>query len=369
MMDRVLRALLWTAAVVAAGGYVYLAGLRLAEPAPIDSVEAGIMEQASRLANGEAAYTEPAPQTPPLPLPVLPVLLWPLVKILDFACWEPRALTLLATFGAAFLVMKIVAVETKSLTIGVASAGMMLAGCAIVTPHPAAASPEPFMILFALAGFHALRYGEGVRGALIAAFLFATACFAQQLGIWLAAGALATLAYDDRRRLITFLVAFVVLFGGGYELLSLQLGPWFNYHAWDAMVSTMQPDLFSLLHYVGTDLLGLLGVLAMMTVLSFALPGAPWRGPGGMWMCMGIAMFVGGALATQSPVSAASAVLPSVATLAVIGPISMKRVTHHLSAWPGSSRLGGQGVVLAALTLQFVALFANVSPTLFALPR
>jgi hypothetical protein len=39
----------------------------------------------------------------------------------------------------------------------------------------------------------------------------------------------------------------------------------------------------------------------------------------------------------------------------------VQRVTQHLSNWPGGSRMGGQAVVLAALALQFVTLFASGS--------
>ena len=45
----------------------------------------------------------------------------------------------------------------------------------------------------------------------------------------------------------------------------------------------------------------------------------------------------------------------------VLGPISMQKITRHLSAWPGSTRLGGEGVVLAGLSLQFFMFFSRLS--------
>jgi len=41
-------------------------------------------------------------------------------------------------------------------------------------------------------------------------------------------------------------------------------------------------------------------------------------------------------------------------------------VTRHLAAWPGSSRMGGQTVVLAALALQFLMLLSSASPALLS---
>jgi len=49
--------------------------------------------------------------------------------------------------------------------------------------------------------------------------------------------------------------------------------------------------------------------------------------------------------------------------LAMLGPMSMQRVTGHLSAWPGSTRLAGRGVVLAALALQMIVFLTCVTPS------
>jgi hypothetical protein len=40
--------------------------------------------------------------------------------------------------------------------------------------------------------------------------------------------------------------------------------------------------------------------------------------------------------------------------------VALQRVTRHLSAWPGSDRWAGEGLVLAALALQFLQLLAAV---------
>jgi hypothetical protein len=82
-------------------------------------------------------------------------------------------------------------------------------------------------------------------------------------------------------------------------------------------------------------------------------------------MCQGLAMLVIAVAATQSTLASPGAMVYSVAGLALIGPISMQRVTQHLATWPGSNRLGGQGIVLTALILQFVALASAVPRTFF----
>jgi uncharacterized membrane-anchored protein len=73
---------------------------------------------------------------------------------------------------------------------------------------------------------------------------------------------------------------------------------------------------------------------------------------------MGAGALAAGLVTTQTAGFGPAAVIPGLIVLALVGPISMYRVMRHLSAWPGSSRMGGQGVLLTALTLQFIMFFA-----------
>jgi len=76
---------------------------------------------------------------------------------------------------------------------------------------------------------------------------------------------------------------------------------------------------------------------------------------------MAPATMVLGLVMTQSADLAAWALMPSVVMLSILGPISIHRVTRHLSALPGANRLGGRGVVLAAVTLQFIVFLSCLS--------
>jgi len=46
--------------------------------------------------------------------------------------------------------------------------------------------------------------------------------------------------------------------------------------------------------------------------------------------------------------------------LSLLGPILLQRVARYLAAWKDPDRPGGEGVVHAAVMLQFAALFAAV---------
>jgi hypothetical protein len=140
----------------------------------------------------------------------------------------------------------------------------------------------------------------------------------------------------------------------------MALGPWFNFHTWDAPLSALRLQPVALLDFLGLQLLGALGVLSFATVLSFALPVPPWRTEAGIWTWLSFAALGAGIGATQSLTGAAGALRPAAVVLAIVGPIAIQRVTQHLSTWPGSSRLGGRGLVLTALALQLLMLLAHL---------
>jgi hypothetical protein len=237
----------------------------------------------------------------------------------------------------------------------------VLAGYGLLVGQPEVARSEIVMMALALGAFFALRTIRGVTGAVACAVLLTVAWMVHAQAVWFVAAAMFYLAYEERPRFITFTASVIVLCGGGYMALSALLGPWFNYNAWDGLVQSMRFNPGELVRYAGDQLLGRLGILTMAVVLSCSLPTAPWLGPGGMWWSMGFATVGAGLIATQSAFAGPQTLVPIVVLLAILGPVSMQKITRHLSAWPGSSRLGGEGVVLAGLSLQFFMFFSKLS--------
>lgn len=360
MVLRSLRVLLWIASAAALAVFVVVAARSLGAPVPLDPLEATLMDHASRLTEAVPLYAAPDALAGRSVMPGFPAAIALLSVLFGPGLWEPRLLGFLGFLGGAVLAALIVRRETNSWTYGVASAGLLLLGYGLVEVAPGTARPEGLTLVAVIGGYLALRSESGIAGAILAGALFAAACFIQLSAAWLVAAAVFHQAHQDRRRLLAFLVTFAVMFGGGFVVLSKLLGPWFNFQASDALVSTVRFDPLRLLHFVGHLLLGQLGVLTLMAVLAFALPVRPWRGQPGLWMCLGLGALALGVVATQSAAATTTGVIFSVVALALVGPMSMQRLTQHLAAWPGSSRLGGQGVVLVALALQFVALFSTV---------
>ena len=361
MLNRSLRYMLWLTSALALAGYLHLTLPALFRAPSADPLDATVIENATRIAKHQPAFLEPAGGGAIPLMPGFPFAVSGLVLLFDPQAWEPRLLSLLATLLAASIVGLVVRFETGSVTLGVAGAGFLMLGQVLGGRSPFASGPEALSLLLVLAGCMLLRYAPAMFGALSAALVFAACCFTHVSGLWFAFAALFHLAVHDRQRLVPFAIALAVLVGGGHVALSHALGPWFNYQAWDLPLRAMRFAPNTLLGYVGTQLLGTLGVLSLGTVLSFALPIPPWRGSVGIWTWMGFAALGAGMISTQSSISAVDALRPAMIALAIIGPISIQRVTHHLSAWPGSSRLGGQGVVLTALALQFLMLLSRLT--------
>ena len=355
MVGRALRFTLWTASVLAVAGYARLAWRALRAGGPPSPLEAAVLEHAVRMASAQPIFRDPGDGSPVALMPLFSFVVSGLVRMFDPHPWEPRLVTALA---AAAIVAVVVQRETRHATLGVASGALLLVGQGFTAGM--ANGPESLSLLLVLAGCLALRYASGIAGGMLAAFPMAAACFTHPAGLWFAIAALFHLAEHDRRRLAVFAASLALLVGFVHAGLSVQLGPWFNFYAWDISLRALQLDPIALVGYLGRQLLGIWGVLALATVLSCAMPVRPWRGAVGIWTWMGLAALGAGIASTQSATGAADALRPAVVALAIVGPISVQRVTQHLATWPGSSQVVGQAVVMAALALQFLALLAHL---------
>lgn len=367
MIARLLRLAAWLASGLAVVGFGLLAARGLNAPQPFDATERTLFELAQRLHTHAPLYAAPANTATASVLPGFPMLAAVLFDTLGPDLVWLRMASLVAIVGLAVLAWSVVREETEHPTLALGSASLLLAGYALLTGQPAAARPEPLMLVLALGGGLAMRVMQGASGGLIGALMLSASCFVHAQGLWLTAAALLYLMREDRGRLVPFTLGIAVFFAGGFVLLSRYLGPWFNYYAFDVPVQSLRFDGPALVRFLGGQVLGSLGVMTIMSVLSFALPTRPWRGAGGLWPCIGLAALAGALLATQNTAPDPQATMILVAALALVGPISTQRVTHHLSTWPDSTRTAGEAIVLVALVLQFVALFTN-APTALLFP-
>lgn len=362
-MIKALRVALFTMSVLAVIGITYVGVLLVVHPQPVDPSEVAVYEQSDRMMRGATGYAEPAPTTETALMPGFPFVISLIGEFLEPDLWEARALALVSLLLVSLLVFWMVRLETQSWTFSVCAMAFVVLGHALLAERPAVARPDTFMMLMVLSGFIVLRLTNGFWGALAGGLIVAGAFFVDIGAIWFVGAATASMMLDEsRRRPLTFLVTSLAVIAGGYVALSQTLGPWFNYQVIDGPARALRLDGVTPLYYLGSHLLGKLALPTAAVVLSFAMPTPPWRGKGGLWTSMAIAAILSGLFATQSSHYGGHLLLPGIVSLSLLAPISMQRVTGHLSAWPGSTRLAGRGVVLTALALQFIVFLSCVSP-------
>lgn len=364
MFAQFFRIAAWLASGLALLDFAMVSMKGLASSVPFDATERGLLDLATRMARHLPLYDGPPDALAPALMPGFPLAAAIPVEFFGSHLLWLRIISLGCVLAVAIIAMAVVHEETENPTVALASGSILLAGYSLFAGNPAAARPEPLMLLLALGGGLALRSMPGAVGGMIGALMLSAAAFTQPQALWLAVATFVYLTREDRGRLMPFTLGMALCFAGGYVGLSHVLGPWFNYYAWDQPLQALRFDGPGLLQFVGSRLLGTLGVLTVMTVMSFALPTRPWRGPGGLWPCVGLAALAAGLLATQRAVPEPQGLAILVAALALVGPISLHRVSQHLSTWPDSTRMAGEATVLVALVLQFVALFSSLPPSL-----
>ena len=361
MLQRILRVFLFAATAFAVAGFSYVALRLMVDPHPIDPVEVQVLAGAERIVDGGALYEGRPATNDRLLMPGYPYAVSLLVREFGPDLWWPRLVAMVCTLLVAGLVLLVVRLETSSWTLATSSVGIAVMGLGVLAGFPGTALPQSVMLLLVTSGFLVLRVSKGWLATIPAALLLTAGFFVEQNAAWFIAAALIATAPEGRARFFTLLGVAAVSIAGGYLALSELLGPWFNFAAFDAPLATLRFSILAPLDFLGDQLLGKLGVPTLAAVLSFAMPVEPFRGKGGLWMWLGFAGLASGLVATQSSASGPESVMPVVVALAVLGPISMQRITRHLSSWPGSSRLGGHGVVLAALSLQFIVFLSTVT--------
>jgi hypothetical protein len=318
-------------------------------------IESATLDHAARLLDGMPLYSESSSAEPAI-MPGLPAASSFFMRQLGTHLWVARGVSLVALLLLACVVGSIVGSECGSLTYALASGSFALLGIGLLGMLPGLARPDAFMLLLVVMGFMALRFTEGLTGAILGGVLLSAGFFVQQQAAWFAAAAYVSLAIESRQRQVAYAITLGVLLGGGYAILSYVLGPWFNFAAWDEPLRALRLSAGSELRFVMGSLLGTLGIFTVTVIFSFALHARPWYGKGGIWLIMGVAAVLAGVTSTTST----QALLPTLVGLSVLGTVSLQKVTRHLAAWSGSERYGGECVVLTALALQFFVLCAAI---------
>jgi len=356
------RAVLLACSAAASGVFLLLAWRHLHYPAEMDYIEGVMMDHVVRLMHGRPIYVAPSLDFVALAyMPLFTTVASLLARAFGPEFWEPRFVSFVGTLALVTLIGVVVRRETRSWTFTASAVGLYLMGYgAAGGGHYDASRPDSMMLALAFGGLVTLRYTENARGAVMAALLLTVAFFTKQHAVWFGLAALGHVLWNDRRRLAPFTLTLFAGCFGGYGLLSLWLGPWFSFYTWDVPAHWSQFSKLRIEHYLGTGLVGMLGPLTVPSVLSLALPEAPWRGRSGVWAWAALGALGTGLLATFDPSAWRHVFMPSMVAFSIFGPLSLARLLHALAPESSHGRPRAEALVAALLVLQFVPLIYGI---------
>lgn len=336
--------------------FLVLGAMRLVYPLELDCIEGVMMDHVVRVAQGLPIYTEPSLEFISLAyMPLFSVLSGLLAKVFGPGLWEPRLISLLAVFGAVALIVRIIKSETTSWTLAAGGGALYLMGFAFTGSCYDVARPDSLMIFLGLAGLATLRFTTGRWGAIGAGLLLVLAFFAKQHAVWFVAAATLHLAFNERWRLLTFGLVAIAGSAVAYLALASWLGPWFTFYTWELPSRWSQLSPRRIFNFVGLRVLGTLGLLVAPVLVSLGMPARPWRGRDGLWAWFGLAAVGSGLMATLDPSTYAHTLMPLMAALAILGPISLHRLTQQATTNSVQANFAG-GIACGVLVLQFLPL-------------
>ena len=323
-----------------------------------DPVERVVLDAAARHARHQPIYADPGSPDAPALLPGFPIAVAVLASDPSPGLLEARLTALAAAIFAAILVALIVQLECGSWTLAIAAGSFALFAQGLLAMPAGVARPQALMVSLVLLGLLTIRHLPGALGAVCGAVLFALASFVEPQAAWFAGGAAVSMALERNRRGAVFALATGTLIAMGYAWMSYELGPWFNWSAFDRPLASLRFDAVLPLRALFDPLLRTFGVWTIAALLSLSMETEPWSGRVGLWMCVGLSALIGAIAATQSRMFGPEALVPGIIALSLMGPILAQRVTRHLAAWRDPDRAGGENVVCAATLLQFAAVLA-----------
>src|SRR6187549_1644694 len=242
MALRAFQAVVIVVSLLALGIFAASAARVLQSHRAPDPVERVVLDAAARQARHQPIYIDPGSDEAPALLPGFPIAVAVLAADPSPGLLEARLTALAAALFAAILVALIVQLECGSWTLAIAAGSFALFAQGLLAMPAGIARPQSLMVALVLLGLLTIRHLPGVLGALCGAVLFALASFVEPQATWFAGGAAVSMALERNRRGAVFALATGVLIAAGYAWMSYELGPWFNWSAFDRPIAALRFD-------------------------------------------------------------------------------------------------------------------------------
>ncbi|HTO91661.1 MAG TPA: hypothetical protein VMJ70_11080 [Candidatus Sulfotelmatobacter sp.] len=361
----------WPWPILIAAGLVHLLAIltwinlaihRYRHPLELGNVEGMLMDSIVRLAHGQPLFGPPVLDFIPLAyMPGFFIVVAPLVKIFGPFLWVPRLVSVIETLVLAAAIARYVWLDTRSLVLAIAGAGIMIGGFGFAAGCYDLVGPNAQFMMFAIAGMLALRETRGAAGAILAGVLIGASFLSKQHGLLFGLMALPYLLFFDRRRLVPFAVALAAAAGGGYALMTLWFGKWFPFYTYDVPSHWSTLSFVRIQNYIGKDVFGTWGVCSVPAVLAIV---PAWREGDRRvllaWSAWGGGL-AAGLLATLDPYAYRHTLMPVVVSLALLAPIAAQRILRAAFAGGTSASATTERAVTAIAALLLVLQYPAVA--------
>jgi hypothetical protein len=235
-----LRWIRWAAALlglVAIGGYLVIALVRLGYPFALELLESNSLVEVHRILAGQALYAAPTVSYvpdgyPPLYFGVCAAA----ASVLGQSYLPLRLVSLVSSLVCFAITARLVQRETGSAPAGVAAAGLLAATYFAADTWFDVARVDSLFLALSVAGLYAARWMRRPRGAIAAGLLLAAAFLTKQTGLAEGVAVLAALACGPRRRLaVPAALAYAAVIGVSTLVLGLASHGWYVYYVFQQM--------------------------------------------------------------------------------------------------------------------------------------
>ena len=369
-MTTATKLLRWIAlALGAAYGALFLfsAALRLVYPYEVEWNEGAVLDHAIRILHGLPIYSAPSLDFAAFVYtPLYYYLTALLMSIGGIGLWAGRAVSMGSTLFTALLIGSIVyreALGSRNRAFLTLSAGLLYLAFYHATGFfYDIVRMDAFAVFLVIAAVHTALYVK--RSAIVAAVLIVFAYFTKQQMIFAWPALALAFYWQSKHRFLWF---------AGTSLLAIVLGTialnaishgWYIFYTYTipGAKAAAQFSWRDALEFIPTTLLGSMGIF-ILVILLLAIVSNEWRHKSHLAVLLVLWVLALGSasLSLGNPGGYANVLMPFVAVLAILFPLSIDRIAERFPAW---SSLAPICVLLGFLALAFnplgeIMLFAS----------
>ena len=320
--------------------------LRITYPYELEWMEGGVLEHIARVRAGEPIYVEPTLRFVPLIYPPLYYYLSAAVMlVVGEGFLGPRLVSLGASIGTVAIIFMLVRRETGRKLPALCAAALYTATFSITEGWFDLARVDSLLPLLVLWAAYLIRFGEGVRSAVVAGVLLGCALLTKQSALVFAAPLFLYCLAFQRRRLLGLAATSILLSALAIGYLHWRTDGWFSYYVFS--LPRQHPwEWWSLAGFWFNDLLRHVPLaLAMIVALGACRWGGWWRrGESAFYVALAVGGFGVSWLSRLHTGGGLNTLMPALAVIAILFGLAIARLSEAVDGLRDASQAAKTGL-------------------------